>query len=86
MFEDAIRELDAMGLPYEESEDGTLTIDISGADKTDVVNVVAFLNDNGLDYTIDAESIVVMLEMVEPEMDEEMPAFDEAAADLEGMF
>lgn len=67
MFEDAINELDAMGLPYIENEDGSLTIDIESADKTDVVNVISFLNNNGLEYTIDATTIVVMsLGAVEP--------------------
>lgn len=71
MFEEAINQLESMGIPYTESEDGSLTIDISGADKSDLVTIISFLNDNGLDYTIDAESIVVtsLGEPVEPEMD-----------------
>lgn len=86
MFEDAISELDAMGIPYVENEDGSLSIDISDADKTDVVNIVSFLNDNGLDYTIDDVSIVVIGgEPIAEEPAEDMPALDMAAMDLEGM-
>lgn len=59
MFEEAINELEAMGIPYQENEDGTLAIDISGADKTDVVTIVSFLNDRGISYSIDAETINV---------------------------
>lgn len=70
MFEQAISELEAMGLSYQENEDGTLVIDISTADKTDVVTIVGFLNDNGMDYTITADAITVM-GMPEPEMPEE---------------
>lgn len=70
MFEQAISELEAMGLSYQENEDGTLVIDISTADKTDVVTIVGFLNDNGMDYTINADAITVM-GMPEPEMPEE---------------
>lgn len=86
MFEDAISELDAMGIPYVENEDGSLSIDISDADKTDVVNIVSFLNDNGLDYTIDDVSIVVMGgEPIAEEPAEDTGAIDMAAMDLEGM-
>ena len=86
MFEDAINELDSMGIPYMENEDGSLTIDIENADKTDVVNIVSFLNDNGLDYTIDDVSIVVMGgEIIEEDPAEDTGALDMAAMDLEGM-
>ena len=86
MFEDAINELDAMGIPYVENEDGSLSIDISDADKTDVVNIVSFLNNNGLDYTIDDVSIVVMGgEPIAEEPAEDTSAIDMAAMDLEGM-
>lgn len=86
MFEDAISELDAMGIPYVENEDGSLSIDISDADKTDVVNIVSFLNNNGLDYTIDDVSIVVMGgEPIAEEPAEDTSAIDMAAMDLEGM-
>jgi succinate dehydrogenase/fumarate reductase flavoprotein subunit len=60
MFEQAISELESMGIPFEETEDGSLMIDISSADKTDVVTIVSFLNDTGMEYSIDASSIVVM--------------------------
>ena len=85
MFEQAICELDAMGIPYAENEDGTLVIDISTADKVDVVNIVSFLNDNGLEYAIDADSITVQSGtpvMEEPTMEEE-PMADPMAAAME---
>jgi len=85
MFEQAIAELDAMGIPYAENEDGSLVIDISEADKTDVVNIVSFLNENGLSYTIDANSIQVdsmgaPAEMPEDEMT--LPPIDEAFGEM----
>jgi len=84
MFEEAIRELEAMGLPFEESEDGSLSIDISNADKTDVVTVVAFLNDRGIPYNIDASTIVVQGMPQEPEVPED-PMADPMAEAMAGM-
>jgi hypothetical protein len=84
MFEQAISELEAMGLPYQENEDGTLVIDISTADKTDVVTIVGFLNDNGMDYTIDANAITVMGLPEAPEMPEEDMVMDDAMAGAMG--
>lgn len=87
MFEQAISELEAMGLSYQENEDGTLVIDISTADKTDVVTIVGFLNDNGMEYTIDADAITVMV-MPEPEMPEEddMAMEDAMAGAMDEMY
>lgn len=82
MFEEAINELEAMGIPYVENEDGSLVIDIEDADKTDVVNIVAFLNDNALDYTIDATSIVVMGFGMEDEGEEEFDMPEEMGDDI----
>ena len=59
MFEEAIMELDAMGVDYSETEDGGLIIDIENVDKTDLVTIISFLNDNGIAYNIDATSITV---------------------------
>jgi hypothetical protein len=88
MFEQAINELEAMGIPYAENEDGTLVIDISDADKTDVVTIVAFLNDNGMEYSIDAESISLMapIEPVEEPMEEEAPPMDPMAGAMDDFF
>lgn len=89
MFEEAIAELESMGIPYAENEDGSMVIDISDADKTDVVTIVAFLNDYGLTYSITADSIQVdSVGGLEEEMDTEeeeasMPALDAA---MEGMY
>ena len=86
MYEEAISQLETMGLSYQETDDGTLIIDIESADKTDVVNIVAFLNDQGIDYTIDAMSITVT--MMEPTVDEDMEediptdAIDAAMGDM----
>lgn len=90
MFEQAINELEAMGIPYAENEDGTLVIDISSADKTDVVNIVAFLNDQGMEYSIDADSISLMAPAKAP-VEEEAPMDPMADAmggmgGMEGMF
>lgn len=72
MFEEAIAQLDSMGIPYTENEDGSLVIDISGADKTDLVSIISFLNDNALTFSISADEIVVegMPEPVEVPEDE----------------
>lgn len=85
MFEQAIAELESMGIPYAENEDGSMVIDISDADKIDVVSIVAFLNDNGMTYSITADSIEVdsMGDPLEEMPEEEMPAIDAA---MEGMF
>jgi flagellar biosynthesis/type III secretory pathway M-ring protein FliF/YscJ len=87
MFEDAIRELDSMGIPYAENEDGTLVIDISSADKTDVVTIVSFLNDQGMEYTIDADSISLAAPMeapVEPTAEPDTTATGAAMTDAMG--
>lgn len=86
MFEQAIAELETMGIPYVENEDGSMTIDISQADKTDVVQIVGFLNDTGLTYTIDANTIEVA-SLGEPlEEEEPMEGELETPTDTEGMF
>lgn len=83
MFEDAIMELEAMGVDYTESEDGTLTIQIESVDKTDLITIISFLNDNGLDYTIDATTIVVMGgDIMEPDEDAELDDTGMAFEDL----
>ena len=71
MYEQAIQQLDSMGIPYTENEDGTMVIDISGADKTDVVTIVGFLNDAAISYTITADSITLTIPMEAP-MEEPM--------------
>lgn len=78
MFEEAIAQLDSMGIPYTENEDGSLLIDISGADKTDVVTIISFLNDNALEFSITADEITVhgMPEPVEALTDGEDESLD----------
>lgn len=86
MFEDAIAQLDSMGIPYTDNGDGTMTIDIATADKTQVVDVVSFLNDNMLEYTISQDSIVVsggdVMETEEPAAEDEMAGMDAALAGM----
>lgn len=59
MFENAIQELDAMGIPYSETEDGGLIIEIGDVDKTDLITIIGFLNDNGIDFVIDETTITI---------------------------
>lgn len=85
MFEDIISELDAIGVPYEEDYDaGTLTIDISAVDKTELINLIRFLTDTTVPFTIDETTIVVtggdmpMEEEIPMEEDFMSTALDEA--------
>lgn len=85
MFEEAINELESMGIPYSENEDGTLVIDIASADKTDVVTIVSFLNDNMLEYSIDANTITVLMPMgLEEEEVEDTDITEDAMAGAMG--
>lgn len=69
MFEDLITFLDEQGLAFNETEEGTVIIDIATEDKTVVVDIVAFLNDNAFDYSIDADSVTVFAAPVEEDAD-----------------
>lgn len=86
MFEDAIAQLDSMGIPYTDNGDGTMTIDIATADKTQVVDIVSFLNDNMLEYTISQDTIIVSggdaLVEEDVEVEDDMSGMDEALAGM----
>lgn len=71
MFEDLIKQLEDMGLEYTEG-DNDLTIDISNADKTDVIDLVSALNNGAYSYTISDTEVVVTstAEPVAPEAEE----------------
>lgn len=58
MFEDLIAQLDEMGVPYTEGEND-LTIDISGVDKADLVDIIIMLNNSGETFDITEDSITV---------------------------
>ena len=86
MYEEAISQLESMGVPFVENEDGTIVIDISEQDGTTVAEIVGFLNENMIEYTIDGSNITVMPigEAVEEEEDVDMTAL--AEEELMGMF
>lgn len=72
MLDAIISELDAIGVPYEEDYDaGTLTIDISAVDKTELINLVRFLTDTTVPFTIDETTIIVTVDATP--MEEETP-------------
>lgn len=89
MFDQVVQELEAMGIPYVEEVDGSVVMDISAADKTDVVTIISYLNDNFIEFTIDANSITALVGGTEEPSD--VPAQDEATPDpmdeaLKGMY
>lgn len=89
MFDQVVQELEAMGIPYVEEVDGSVIMDISTADKTDVVTIISYLNDNFIEFTIDADSITAFVGGLEEASG--MPAQDEVTPDpmdeaLKGMF
>jgi hypothetical protein len=72
MLDAIISELDAIGVPYEEDYDaGTLTIDISAVDKTELINLIRFLTDTTVPFTIDETTIIVTVDATP--MEEETP-------------
>lgn len=86
MYEEAISQLESMGVPFVENEDGTIVIDISEQDGTTVAEIVGFLNENMIEYTIEGNNIIVLAigEAVEEEEDVDMTAL--AEEELMGMF
>lgn len=85
MYEEAISQLESMGVPFIENEDGTIVIDISEQDGTTVADIVGFLNENMIEYTIEGSNITVLAigEAVEEEEDVDMTAL--AEEELMGM-
>lgn len=86
MLEDLMMSFSEMGINYNEDGQGGMTVDISTIDKTTLIEVINVINDNGLEFTIDANSIVingVSAEPVEPEEDIQDLALDDA---MGGMF
>lgn len=88
MYEEAISQLEAMGVPYVENEDGTIVIDVSEQDGTTVAEIVGFLNDNMLEYTIEGSNITVMTigDVEEDMVDDEVDMTALAEEELMGMF
>jgi hypothetical protein len=72
MFEEIIGQLETMNIPYTEDYDtGTLTIDISAADKVQVIDAINVVNASTLDFTVDENAIVVTGVPLEEPMEEE---------------
>ena len=88
MYEEAINQLETMGVPFTENEDGTIVIDVSEQDGTTVAEIVGFLNDNMLEYTIEGSNITVMTigDVEEDMVDEEVDMTALAEEELMGMF
>ena len=87
MYEEAINQLEAMGVPFTENEDGTIVIDVSEQDGTTVAEIVGFLNDNMLEYTIEGSNITVMTigDVEEDMVDDEVDMTALAEEELMGM-
>lgn len=86
MYEEAISQLESMGVPFIENEDGTIVIDISEQDGTTVADIVGFLNENMIEYTIEGSNITVLAigeAVEEEEEDVDMTAL--AEEELMGM-
>lgn len=88
MYEEAIRQLESMGVPFVENEDGTIVIDISEQDGTTVADIIGFLNENMIEYTIEGSNITVMPlgEPVEEPEEEDVDMTALAEEELMGMF
>lgn len=86
MYEEAINQLESMGVPFVENEDGTIVIDISEQAGTTVADIVGFLNENMIEYTIEGSNITVLSigEAAKEEEDVDMTA--KAEEELMGMF
>lgn len=83
MFDELVTMLDAMGVDYNENyDDGTLTIDISKLQKTEIISLVQAVNDTAMAFTIDESSLVVTGGEIieEASMDEEVEATPSAEA------
>lgn len=86
MLEDLMMSFSEMGINYTEDDQGGMTVDISTIDKTTLIEVINIINDNGLEFTIDANSIIINgtpAEPIEPEEDIQDIALDDA---MGGMF
>lgn len=80
MFEEIIATLEEYGVEYtEDFEAGTLNIDITTVEKTDLIAIIQALTNQGLDFDIDEAAITVHGGEVMTEEDmmpEEMPEED----------
>lgn len=86
MLEDLMMSFSEMGINYTEDGEGGMTVDISTIDKTMLIEVINIINDYGLDFTIDANSIVIngmpAEPVEEPEEDIQDLALDDAMGGL----
>ena len=77
MNEELIAKLDELGVSYDET-DGT--IDIADIDKATLIEIISYLNDNAITFSIDDSAITVTSTEVPEEVpeDTEPSAMDEA--------
>ena len=78
MNEELIAKLDELGVSYDET-DGT--IDIADIDKSTLIEIISYLNDNAITFSIDDSAITVTSTEVPEEAPEdttETSAMDEA--------
>jgi hypothetical protein len=80
MFEEIIATLEEYGVEYtEDFEAGTLNIDITTVEKTDLIAIIQALTNQGFDFDIDEAAITVHggdIMTEEDMMDEEAPEED----------
>lgn len=84
MLEDLMMSFSEMGINYTEDGEGGMTVDISTIDKTMLIEVINIINDNGLEFTIDENSIVINGMTAEPIEPEEEDIQDIALDDAMG--
>lgn len=85
MFEDIIAQLDELGVAYEEdTETGTLTINIADVDKMALIDIINVLNNSGSVFDIDQDAITVQGGEVSEDVnvDENADYMDEALAQM----
>jgi hypothetical protein len=94
MFEEILSKLDGMGVQYQEDpESGSVTIDVTALDKTQLLEVVIMANGSGFPFTLDDTTLVISLgptsstpspmeAPMEPEGDYQAMAMDEMAGQM----
>ena len=86
MFDEIIMMLEEAGIDFEEDYDaGTLVINVEAIDKVQLIEIIGFINDTGLEFTIDEMSLVVMGAEEPMEVEVEEPMDDAALNEMLGM-
>lgn len=82
MFDQLIPMLEEQGVDFEEDYDaGVININVEALDKMVLINVISAINDMGMTFTIDEQSLTVTGGTVEPM---EAPAAEEPTEDIQG--